>query len=272
MNFLNALYPLRLYREAKRCFGTTVLRSWCWNGSEITAETLKEIRREPEKYGTTIWKTSSKRVCRINVPGSDIVLAYKCSKPRPPARYLFLLSPSAREMINFFIFAKLGIPLVQMFAGGEDRKFGIPPENCWVMTRFAEDYLCGFELMPHTTIPKTTNLAEDPVIRADFLRFNMPLIAKLHNAGCYHRGFRPYNIMFRRLADGRLDCLWLDIASCVFYPLPDIFLKSMFLNDLKKFFHSFQATAEELELAADIYLQNCGRLHLTREELVRKLR
>ncbi len=265
MNFLNALTPIRLYLKAKRNFGATCSRSWSWHDEILLdADTLAAVRNNPES-GELIWKTSSKRVYKVG----DI--AYKCGTPRPPARYIFLLSPSAREMINFHIFKQLDIPLVQLLAGGEGRKFCRPPEKGWVMTRFAKNYLCGSELIAGLAKPENAALPGDAELRTDFLRFNMPLIARLHNAGCYHRGFRPYNIMFRRLESGALDCLWLDIASCVFYPLPDFMLRGMFLTDLKKFFIQFQPTDAELDLAAELYLKTCTRLHLSKARLLHVL-
>ncbi len=263
MNFLNALTPLRLYLKAKHLFGATCFRSWSWHDEKLLdADTLAAVRNHPES-GELIWKTHSKYVYKVGN------IAYKCGTPRPPVRYIFLLSPSAREMINFHIFKQLDIPLVQLLAGGESRKFCRPPKKCWVMTRFAEGYLSGMELIPGWAKPENAGLPEDAELRADFLRFNMPLIARLHNAGCYHRGFRPYNIMFRRLENGFLDCLWLDIASCVFYPLPDFMLRGMFLTDLKKFFIQFQPTDAELNLAAELYLKTCTRLHISKARLKR---
>ncbi len=266
MNFLNALVPLRLYRKAKRACGMTCLRSWSWRDeAALDAETFAAIRKDPEKDGIITWQTHSKKVYKIS--GA----AYKTSKPRPPARYIFLLSPSAREVINFRIFRELGIPLVQLLAGGEDRKLFRPPRNCWVMTRFAEDYLSGWELIPGCAKEENKALPENKELRKEFLRINLPLIARLHNAGCYHRGFRPYNIMFKVMNGGKMDCLWLDLASCVFYPLPDFMLRSKFLTDLKKFFAAYLATPEEVSFGAEIYLAHCKRLHISREELTRIL-
>lgn len=171
--------------------------------------------------------------------------------------------PIDREMINFRLFESLGIPMVSLLAGGETRRGPVLREN-FLVTRFAEGYVCGKELMPGSDAAQER---PDPETVRDFLAFNMPLIARLHEAGCCHRAFRPYNIMMRRGTDGGMDCLWLDVASCVFYPLPAFAMRGMFLHDLGRFFCDLQLDAEQIRFAANLYLKHNARFGVSPEKL-----
>lgn len=245
--------------DTKCEFSHKKFRSWAWSDPSML-KILDELRSDPEKFGEVIWSTRRKKVYRLQLPDGRMV-AYKTGRTRSRFRYLFFHTPGLREMVNFRIFRNaFNIPLVQLLAGGEIQN-GLIKRTAWIITRFAEDYVDGSAL---TTADSQT--------RKDFLAFNMPLIAKLHKAGCYHRAFRPYNILMKRQADGSLDCLWLDLASCYFYFLPTIFLRHLFLDDLIKFFQCFAPTPEELQLAADLYVQGNPGIGWTAEMLAGRIR
>lgn len=245
--------------DTKVEFNHKKFRTWAWADPSML-NILDDLRSTPEKYGKTIWQTRHKKVYRLELPDGRSV-AYKTGNPNKKFRYMFVQSSGLREMINYRIFRNaFNIPLPQLLACGEV-KCGSVVKNTWMITRFVEDYQDGRVLS-----------SADAQTRKDFLAFNMPLIAKLHKAGCYHRAFRPYNILLKRKEDGTLDCLWLDVASCYFYFLPAFFLRRAFLDDLIKFFQCFSPTQEELELAAALYVQGNPRIGMSAEKLTQKIR
>ena len=244
--------------DTKCEFSYKKFRTWAWSDPSML-KILDNLRSDPEKYGKVIWATRRKKVYRLILPDGTSV-AYKTGCPNKKFRYMFVQSSGLREMINYRIFRNaFNIPLVQLLAGGEVKR-GPILQNAWIMTRFAEGYEDGRVLA-----------TADAQTRKDFLAFNIPLIAKLHKAGCYHRAFRPYNILMKRKEDGSLDCLWLDVASCYFYFLPAIFLRRAFLDDLIQFFKVFAPTADELQFAMDLYAQGNPRIGLTAEKLTARI-
>lgn len=244
--------------DTKVEFNHKKFRTWAWADPSML-NLLDDLRSTPEKYGTIIWQTRHKKVYRLELPDGTSV-AYKTGNPNKKFRYMFVQSSGLREMINYRIFRNaFNIPLPQLLACGEV-KCGPIVQNTWIITRFVEDYQDGRVLS-----------SADAQTRKDFLAFNMPLIAKLHKAGCYHRGFRPYNILMKRLDDGSLDCIWLDVASCYFYFLPAIFLRPAFLDDLIKFFQVFAPTQEELSFAIECYLPHNPRIGLNAKELLQQI-
>lgn len=245
--------------DTKCEFSYKKFRTWAWSDPSML-KILDDLRSDPEKYGKVIWATRRKKVYRLVLPDGTSV-AYKTGCPNKKFRYMFVQSSGLREMINYRIFRNaFNIPLVQLLAGGEVKR-GPILQNAWIMTRFATGYEDGRVLA-----------TADAQTRKDFLAFNIPLIAKLHKAGCYHRAFRPYNILMKRKEDGSLDCLWLDVASCYFYFLPAIFLRRAFLDDLIQFFKVFAPTADELQFAMDLYAQGNPGIGWTAEMLAGRIR
>ena len=244
--------------DTKCEFGYKKFRTWAWSDPSML-KVLDELRTDPEKYGKVIWATRRKKVYRLDLPDGTAV-AYKTGCPNKRFRYLFVKSSGLREMINYRIFRNaFNIPLVKLLAGGEV-KCGPLLQNMWIMTRFAKDYQDGRVLE-----------TADAQTRKDFLAFNIPLIAKLHRAGCYHRGFRPYNILIKRMDDGSLDCLWLDVASCYFYFLPSPLLRPLFRKDLIEFFRVFKPTPDELAFAMDLYAKENPRIGTTPGRLTEQI-
>lgn len=258
---------ISLFRQAKKEFGMSQFHSWQWADPALT-DSLEQIRTRPGEMGEVIWRTRRKAVYRMDLE-NDISLAYKTGNPGKTFRYRFLPSPSAREMINYRIFPEFGVPLVQLLGGGEVRR-GTRLEESWLITRFAEGYESGIVFGSRDA--QTPPVCTDPALRREFLQINIPLLADLNDAGCYHRGFRPYNILFKTTDAGAMECLWLDIASCVFYFLPDFCLRKLFLEDLTRFFEFFKATDEELELTAALYLSHTNRLGMTGSQFTKAIR
>lgn len=251
-------------QEAKREFGLGQWHTWSWADPAFAA-TANAIRNDPDflrKYGKTIWTTHSKRVWRVDLPPElgGFSIAYKTGRPARSLRYMLLPSQISREMVNFRLFEKIGIPVVGLLAGGNVRKNGVL-EEAWMMSRFADGYRSGLDFMgpPDGSPPVCT----DPETRHDFMAFNMPLIAHLHEVRCYCRSFRPYNILMKRLPDGKLDCVWLDLSSPYFYFLPELFFRHWNVLDLKNFFKCMRPTEEELRFSLTLYLKHHPRCPLS---------
>lgn len=254
----------RLLQVVKKEFHLRRLHSWSWseNGFEKTLSAIRNDPDLPARCGTVVWKTRSKRVYRLELPPEqgEFPLALKIVHPkRKYEPFTPRFSPVAREMINFRIFEHLGVPMVHLLAGGDERN-GIFLHNSWMISRFADGYRNGLDFMPS---PDKSHppLCTDPETRHDFLAINLPVIAHLHEAGCFHRAFRPYNILMKRLPNGKLDCIWLDVASCSFRKRPPFLRRKCSLADLQGFFACMFPTEEEARFSAALYQKEysgCG--------------
>lgn len=245
-------------------------KSWAWaeKGFEKALSAILNEPDLPERCGTVIWHTHTKRVYRLDLPPElgGFHVALKIAAPKHKRdRILPRLSQAAREMINFRLFKHLGIPVVRLLAGGDERH-GIFLQKSRIVSLFAEEYRSGLDLMPSPdgSKPQTPSL---PQTRRDFLAFNIPLIAHLHEAGCFHSAFRPYNILMKHLPDGKLDCLWLDVATCSFRNRPAFLQKRCRLTDLRGFFKCMVPTEEEAHFSAALYKKEYPACALSGEEL-----
>ena len=161
-------------------------------------------------------------------------------------------------MINFKKFQQLGLPVVEIAAGGETRENGLL-KNTWLVTKFAQNYQSGL-----TLLDKSWEL------KKEFLMYNLPLIAKVHKDGCHHRGLHPGNLLYKKDGDNPMTCLWLDFGSCNYYPLPQFLLKKCFISDIKMLFDTMKLTKEERLEVIDCYLENMPVFSISKEDFVKK--
>ena len=243
----------------RKFYGYSSIKSWSWCKDNFE-NTLDVIQNKFEEYGEVIWHTRTKNVYKVTLPenlGGE-VFAYKNTKVRKVFRYLLVSSSGFREMINFKKFQQLGLPVVEIAAGGETRENGLL-RNTWLVTKFAQNYQSGL-----TLLDKSWEL------KKEFLMYNLPLIAKVHNDGCHHRGLHPGNLLYKKDGDNPMTCLWLDFGSCNYYPLPQFLLKKCFISDIKMLFDTMKLTKEERLEVIDCYLENMPVFSMSKEYFVNK--
>ena len=154
--------------------------------------------------------------------------------------YLYHTTPTAREALNYQKLQLIGLPMANLLAVGDTRKC-FRPESSFIVTEFAENCQDGRAFYPGGELEKET------AWRDEFCRRNFELIAKLHDAGIYHRGFTPANELWRpRPAPdeqgNQLDIIWIDVASC--RRLPAAVLRRKIPDDFVNFLRFFQFPEE----------------------------
>ena len=227
----------------------SLLRSWCWI-HEDAAEILDTLRAGPP--GTecgldVLWKTKNKYTLRLKT-ASGLDLACKWYAKIRQMPYSFAWTQASKEAYNFRLLANVGLPLVKMVATGEDRS-PLHIRTAFIVTEFADGFLdgrCFFESM-----------SNEIALRDEFTHRNFILVARMHDAGFYHRGFTPMNELWRMLpeldADGnRMEIRWIDIATC--HRAWGAVLKRHIVDDLGLFLWFYPLTAEERRDYLRVYL------------------
>jgi hypothetical protein len=162
--------------------------------------------------GEMIWETKSKYVLKVPLSTGGFAVVKKYRRISKPAKFLLRLSPCGLEACNFGRFEKLAIPLPELLAVGDTRKFFVL-KDCFIITGFADGYRDGRDFFG------TGILAQDQTLQQEFLRRNLEMLAFCHQHGIWHRGFTPFNLLYKLKdspdANGNaLDIIWIDVASC----------------------------------------------------------
>lgn len=183
---------------------SSVCRSWHWAREDFSPVVEKLLALD--EPGKMIWKTKHKE-CYL-VSGADFGLPYDfCFKryhEKRFLRYLFRPSLAYREFLGFKTVADLGIPTAEVLAMGEIRK-NLNLKEAYFVTRFVENSADGTTWM----YPDA-----DPERRAEYIYICMEQLAHLHNSGVFHGGYHPRNQLWRLDADGKMEIIWIDLATC----------------------------------------------------------
>lgn len=188
--------------------------SWSWTRSDFSAEfaVLIDSGKLAEDAGfPVLWNTKHKFVLLAETfTGRKIV--YKTYRKTRAAHYMFHVSPLAAEALNYAKLAALGFPMAELLAVGDTREFFLLKSG-FLATAYVENSADGRAFYGDG---KDT---ADTAARDEFIRGNLALLAKLHDAGIYHRAFTPANLLWRRRTGpdkngNRLELFWIDVASC----------------------------------------------------------
>ena len=227
----------------------SLTHSWRWVREDVV-EILDALRAGPpglESGLEVLWKTKNKYTLRLKT-ASGLDLACKWYVKNRQLPYSFSWTHAAREAYNFKLLADVGLPLVKLVAAGEERH-PLHVRSSFIITEFADGFLdgrCFFESMIH-----------EIALRDEFTHRNFALVARMHDAGFYHRGFTPMNELWRILpesdADGsRMEIRWIDIATCG--RARGAVLKRHIVDDLGLFLWFYPLTAEERREYLRVYL------------------
>jgi hypothetical protein len=234
-------------------FGIRFSRSFQWALPEF-AETWKQILLNPEfaeTHGQLIWKTRNKKVYSVNLPEHDVypVFALKTCDGVKPLRYLFRCSKGTLEGVNLKLMEQLGFPMVRLLAIADKRCF-FYLKKTYLVTEFAVGFRDGRDFMPKGIY------REDQHLKQLFVQDNLKLLAKLHQYHCYHKGFQPYNLLWKYDQDsGEFHTRWLDVASCRFMLLPEKMFHRYIIKDLAEFFYRMAFDETEMQQWSEYYLQ-----------------
>lgn len=187
----------------------SIFRSWNFIDQDIETE----LTRLETAGALTIdgdlpllWATKSKFVLLLEFSGRRAIFK-KYRKKWPFFRALWQLSPTAREALNYSRIAALGIPVPELLGVGETRRNG-KLTGCFLLTGYVENSIDGRSYM---TDRNFTELREEFI---EFTRGHLALLAKLHDAGYWHKGFHTGNLLAVRQQNEPLKLFWIDVATC----------------------------------------------------------
>lgn len=212
--------------------------SWHWHRGDFAEQWKFLSCGGPESRGEMLRRTGFKEVRLVTFPPElgKYRVALKFYRERRFFRYLFRPSLAAREAVGFAVAKRLGIPVAEVLAFGEKRRF-LRLAEAYFITRFEE----GTQAFD-TLIGKP----ECHDMLMELLRRDIARLGVLHAAGYIHGGAHPRNFLWRKNANGELESIWIDLAT--------VRKKSRFtrrkymLTDLTHFVEMFKLTKDELDL------------------------
>lgn len=222
-------------------------KSWQWIRKGFEAE-LKQLRDEGKLTengdAKVIWNTKSKFTIVCTSPSGRRVVYKQYRKSNRKFHYTHRISPLAREATNYGMLEKLGFPMAKLLAAGDIRKNFIL-KGGYLMTEFADGCRNGIVFCPGE------ELANDRELCMKFCRAHIPLLAKLHDNGIFHRGFAPGNLLWRQKGD-EVEPVWIDVATC--REKNSFLLKLMLPEDLGNLFGRMALSKEEMEELLALYM------------------
>lgn len=197
-----------------------------------------------EKKGNTIWQTRFKNVQLLDVPAGEdsYKIVLKFYREKRIIRYILRPSLAAREAMGYQVMEKLGIPVAEVLAYGENRNF-FRIKEAFIITKYVEgteNMLC-FRNRPdeHETL-------------LTLLKENIRYLAKLHKANYIHSGLHPRNILWKRTEDGGVKSIWIDLATVRNVEKHKKYWKYI-LTDLSDLTEVFLLSREELDMLMSEY-------------------
>ena len=244
--------------------------SWQWLRTDFAEDfhRLTAAGADREDSGNEIiWNTRHKYTLKIQAP-SGRVIAFKRYRTLRLFPYLYHTTPTAREALNYQKLQLLGLPMANLLAVGDDRKC-FRPNSSFIVTEFAANCQDGRAFYAGGKLEKET------AWRDEFCRRNFELIARLHDAGVYHRGFTPANELWRTRPapdeqGNQLDIIWIDVASC--RKLPSPVLRKKIPDDFVNFLRFFQFPEAVWHTFLQAYCQTVKVRRFEPEELFAEVR
>ena len=230
----------------KTDYKMSVVSSWHWNKAEFSEQWkyLCAMEGSGETQGETIWQTRFKAVQLLSVPGGtgEYRIAFKNYQEKRFWRYFLRPSLAAREAVGFEVAKELDIPVAEVLAFGENRRF-FNLINAYFITRFEENTETLLYFKDHP---------EEHESLMQLLKENILYLANLHAAGFVHCGAHPRNILWRKKGDGSIESIWIDLASVRRTPGGKRYWKYI-LTDLSDFTEAFKLSQADLDMLIKEY-------------------
>lgn len=228
------------YKNKRRFFSS-------WSACKETFKPVLALLRSKNiadvDFCTHINTSSGKYVYRGKLNGFDF--AYKTQKGKAFWRYIFQPSLPLRECYNYEILRALHIPVPEVLAVGDTRKFFILQES-FLVTEFLQDTCDGRVFMPGGAM---RNGFED--LRNAYAKKHLLLLAKYHDAHRFHKAFHPRNLLFRGTNAENMEVFWIDVARL----RKARNMKFAILKDLHTFFRDMLMPEKDVEQLLEFYIQ-----------------
>ena len=215
-----------------------------------------------------IWDTKQKYVLKVAAPSGKVFAFKKYDRLKNAYKFFFRCSPCGAEAVNFQRISSLDIPMPRLLAAGDIRR-NFVLKSAFIATEFAEEFRDGRDFYGKG------KLAEDKILRNEFIKRNMKFLARCHDNNILHRGFTPANLLYQQRATpdnsgNMLNIMWIDVASC--RKVIRFYLKRSFIIDFEQFFRFFDFSDQELTEFIEYYLQVSEKPLATAPTIVKKLR
>jgi len=209
------------------------IRSWS-HAKDDFAPVLPGLLNGGLRYCKVIYRTRHKECLLVTpeVSGLEYSVVFKRYAEKRFFRYFLRPSLAYREFLGFKLTADAGIPAAEVVALGEKRKF-VKLEEAFFVTRYLEGFRDGNEFCQSEC---------DAELKDEFIRRNLSYLAKLHKAGLVHGCFHPRNEMCKLDDGGKMEIVWIDLASVVSEKKSRRFSKE---GDLQRFLCEFGLSAEK---------------------------
>lgn len=225
----------RLHRQVVREIGGRKSGNWDFFVPEFRVGAAY-LKNSPEwlRKGEVLWKTRHKLVVKISLPASAGGGEIVCKSVVPKRSFFLGWSTAWREAVNYRLLARAGFPMAELLGVGEERRF-FCLKRAFLITRFAAGCCDGRAFEPGAG-------GDSPADRDEFVRSSLRQLAGMHDLQYFHKGFKPYNILWSKpseearsmrlvlidVATGRLVSR-LRLAGCVRCDLGD-FLEQLGLT------------------------------------------
>lgn len=235
--------------------------SWHWLRTDFAEEfrqLLADGADRDDSGNEILWNTKHKYTVKIRTSaGRDVALKrYRKLRFFP---YVHHRTPVVAEALNYQRFLDLGLPMAQLLAVGDTRHF-FRPVTSFIVTEFAANCLDGRPFSPGG------ELEHETAWRDEFTRRNFALLAKVHDAGIWHRGFTPANELWRKSAapdasGDQLEIVWIDVAGC--RKISASLLRQKIPDDFVNFLRFYRFSPEEIRSFLQVY---CDAVKVVRYE------
>lgn len=241
--------------------------SWCWVRQDFVDDFEKLIPEQfaPDAAGNTLlWKTKQKYVFMRTADSGKVIVCKKYHKFRHPQHFITRPAPTGLEALNYQLLRTLGIPSAELLAAGETR-FCFFPKEAFFITEFLENTCDGREFLPEG------KYADNKDWKEEFCRKNLLNIAKFHDNKFLHKGFTPFNSLWRekdkekQVPGDMLELFWIDVATCRYCKKGEKLLQGR-AKDLALFFSFLCPREEERKELVHFYIENCTSLQSSFEE------
>ncbi len=239
-------------------------RKYCAEGFRKQLAYLRahpELRRDADKLSDR----AGKRVWKIALPEElgGRTVAFKSCKGKKWWRYLFDLTPPAREFRNYRALYTLGIPAAEVLAYGETRIFGFLLRS-FIVTGFIEGTGNGCDFMPEGA--ERGDLGR----RRRFCELLAAHLATLHRHRFFHKALHPRNVLWRGATPEEMEIFFIDMARG--RVSPEEKMREAILFDLYTPLRDLELPTEESCAFLDCYLKHFPDAPFTQERLETELR
>ncbi|HOG48961.1 MAG TPA: lipopolysaccharide kinase InaA family protein [Lentisphaeria bacterium] len=226
--------------------------TWHWSvptfrqGQQWLLDNQAEIRR-----GQYLSDTPGKEVWRLPIPeylgGIDILYKFFISTPSFSENF-GVHSPVVQEAANFAALRRLEIPVPDVLACGETRRWGRLAGG-YIVTKFIPNTVDASILVPGKDWWERSRL------RRGFSLKCMEHIGKAHACGCFHSAFHARKILIDRDSpEDNPQLYWLDVSHCQFKP--KVSMRKAIALDLVTLFIDLRPTTQEIKEYCAHYLEN----------------